>query len=222
MGSSKRACAKSQVSDAFYSDLFWILMSVSVLVSIVLVAIAGFTNVFGFILGFAISAITSVLILNAINLDAGYVTQAESEVNNYTSEVDNSDSLSVENIAIAIALGMEEEYNVEKWLFWAIASIFSWYGFMASLIAFFGFEAGGKLGYTSLTVGLAGAVIAFGSAISPELGIFGMFIGLTGFTLGAIGLRNCWGNNIGATICNGIGMVSGAAGAFASSRTIDW
>lgn len=214
--------AKSQVSDAFYSDLFWILMSVSVLVSIVLVAIAGFTNVFGFILGFAISAITSVLILNAINLDAGYVTQAESEVNNYTSEVDNSDSLSVENIAIAIALGMEEEYNVEKWLFWAIASIFSWYGFMASLIAFFGFEAGGKLGYTSLTVGLAGAVIAFGSAISPELGIFGMFIGLTGFTLGAIGLRNCWGNNIGATICNGIGMVSGAAGAFASSRTIDW
>jgi len=215
--------SKSQVFDAFYSDLFWVLMGVSVLISIVLMAIVGLTTVFGFILSFAISAIMSALIVNAIGLNAEDITNAENEVDNFTSEVDDSGAYSVEDIAISLAIGMDEEYDVESWLFWAVATIFAWTGFMASMISLFGFEAGGRLGYTSLSVGLAGAAIAFGSALSPELGIFGVLIGLTGFVFGVMGAANSAsiGNSGGAT-CNIIGMPAGIGGALASAKSTGW
>ena len=101
-----------------------------------------------------------------------------------------------------------------------VGSVFSWYGFMASMVSLFGFEVGGRIGYTSLAVGLVGAVIAIGSGISLELAIFGVLTGLAGLVFGIIGAINCQGTNMGGTICNSIGGISGFVGAVASAKSI--
>jgi hypothetical protein len=83
-------------------------------------------------------------------------------------------------------------------------------------------DGGGQIGFTSLAVGLAGAIIAFGSAISPELGIFGLLISSLGIVFGTLGFINCLGNNLGGAICNIIGTGAGTVGAIASAKSIGW
>jgi len=221
----------SALSSAFFGDLYWVVLGVSVIVSLVIAALASLFAVFGMLISIAMASIVVVLAVNAIGLNQEQMNELSDERGESEGRIADDASSSSASLVWQLVLDATnyEETAQEpdmSSLYDAISIVFGVFAIAAGLVAIVGYADAGAFGYASLTLGILACILSFGSLAllqSKGLALFSAAIGFGSFFWGFCGTCMSLGKaNQGAAITNtlgaalGFGAASCSVGAFLS------
>jgi len=228
---SVRSDTTSALYHAFFCDLFWIIFGVSTAITLVITAIMALSTIFSFLIGIAVTAILSVVVVNALGLDQQTVTNSESQYQTYVREVDSNSSTPQEQQQeemIVEEIGYDPRANGSKeaMRWWAASVIAGWHGFLASLIGIKLSKTPQELASKSVTIGLIGLIL--GSCALPVvedtmiLGLIGGFLSVTGIIMGIASTISSIPQHtlgMGALVVGAIGILLNIGGLVCSAQS---
>ena len=206
-------------------------LGVSVIVSLVIAALASLFAVFGMLISIAMASIVVVLAVNAIGLNQEQMNELSDERGESEGRIADDASSSSASLVWQLVLDATnyEETAQEpdmSSLYDAISIVFGVFAIAAGLVAIVGYADAGAFGYASLTLGILACILSFGSLAllqSKGLALFSAAIGFGSFFWGFCGTCMSLGKaNQGAAITNtlgaalGFGAASCSVGAFLS------